>query len=79
MVNLRTRIRTWREHVGMRVTDLAAAVDVSTAAVAQWERSRNGTEPSHDHLAGIVRSYGITMARFWGELPPAKARGKDRP
>lgn len=71
-MNLNARIRAWREHLGLRVTDLAKQVGVSTAAVSQWEREENGTAPSHDNLAAIASAFGLSMAEFWGAIPKAK-------
>lgn len=72
-VNLNERIRAWRKHFGVRVTELARQVGVSSAAVSQWERDEHGTQPSHEHLAAIANALGISMAEFWGAVPRRRA------
>jgi transcriptional regulator with XRE-family HTH domain len=61
------RIKAWLEHLGMTMTALAEKLDISVSAVSLW--ISGGTEPTLDNLRGVVHAFGITMERFWGELP----------
>ncbi len=58
----------------MSVTQLAhhESVGVSVAAACQWEGD-DGTEPTHEHLAGIAAALGLSMGEFWGPIPKRKA------
>lgn len=71
-VKLNDRIRRWREsREGLTKAELARAVGVSSAAVAQWESG--GTEPTHDNVEAIAAAIGISLSVFWGE-PPAEPK-----
>jgi len=60
-VNLSVRIRKLRKAAGLRVTDLADQVGVSTAAVAQWERKKEPTTPSLDNLRKLASLFGLSL------------------
>lgn len=60
--------------------DLATAADVTVAAVYQWENGlkkkgepRQEIKPSLDKLEKVVSRLGISMERFYGRIPKAKA------
>lgn len=52
---------------------LAAAADVTVSAVSLWESGDRQTSPSQKHLAAVVSAMGLTMERFYGRVPKAKA------
>lgn len=68
------RIAAWRAAKGWTQQQLAEAVGVTHAAVYQWEGT-NGyhATPSLESLGKIVDALGITMERFYGRIPKAKA------
>lgn len=68
------RIAAWRAARGWTQQQLAEAVGVTHAAVYQWEGT-NGyhATPSLDNLEKVVAALGITMERFYGRIPKAKA------
>ncbi len=50
--------------------ELARAVGVSAAAVYQWEGTgESQTTPSVAHLTAIAAAFGLTMERFFGQVP----------
>lgn len=66
------RIVAWRESKGLDQHEFADLVGVTHAAVYQWERGM--TSPSLATLEKIAKKLGVTMERFYGEVPPkAKA------
>ena len=78
------RIKAWREAKGMSRQELADRVPrypsapdgetISVAAVYQWEGTgESKTTPSVPHLEAVVAAFGITMERFYGRIPKAKA------
>jgi transcriptional regulator with XRE-family HTH domain len=68
------RIKAWRDAKGWTQQELADAVGVTHAAVYQWELTDdNKTTPSLTHLEAVVAALGITMERFYGRVPRAKA------
>ena len=52
------KIKTFREKAGMSQRDLAEAVCVSQAAVAQWETG--GTQPTLDNLRKVADILGVS-------------------
>lgn len=73
-MDLSERIAAWRKAKGMSQRDLAKAVGVSVAAVYQWEGTgESKTSPSQVHLELVVEALGLTMERFYGRTPKARA------
>lgn len=70
-MKLSKRITHWREAAGLSQADLARAVDVSSAAVAQWEGDK--ATPSTHSLIAIADACGVTMSRFWGVIAEKRA------
>lgn len=75
-MKLNERITRWRESRGLTKSEFARRVDVSSAAVAQWE-NQDGTEPTHDSVDAIVKALGVSLSEFWGE-PPAGGKAPAR-
>jgi transcriptional regulator with XRE-family HTH domain len=72
-VQISKRITRWREsRDGLTKSELARRVGVSSAAVAQWESGN--TAPTHEHIEAIVKEVGISLADFWGAVPPARRK-----
>jgi len=64
----------WRKAKGMTQQALAKAAGVSAAAVYQWEGTgESKTTPSLMNLEKVVDALGITMERFYGRPPRARA------
>jgi transcriptional regulator with XRE-family HTH domain len=70
-MTLGSRIAAWRKAKGYSQGALAGAVEVTRAAVSQWED--NQTSPSQPHLEAVVKELGLTMERFYGPLPKVRA------
>jgi transcriptional regulator with XRE-family HTH domain len=70
-MDLGERIAAWRKAKGLTQRQLAAIVEVTHAAVGQWESGK--TSPLQEHLDAIVKHLGITMEKFYGRVPPSKA------
>jgi transcriptional regulator with XRE-family HTH domain len=69
------RIAAWRDARGLTQQQLAEAIGVTHAAVFQWEMDGDGrTTPSLKNLQKVCKVFGITMERFYGRIPKAKAR-----
>lgn len=73
-MSIAARIKSWRESKGWTQQQFAEAVGVTHAAVYQWEGT-NGyhATPSLDSLEKIASALGISMERFYGRIPKAKA------
>lgn len=72
--DLPERIAAWREHRKLTPGELAKKIGVTAAAVYQWEGTGDSqTVPSTMHLHALVEALDLTMARFYGALPVAKA------
>lgn len=72
MSNVGELLKAARQRANLTQSELADAVGVTRAAIAQWEG--NLTTPSRKHWAGISEALGIDM-RFEArtdELPPNK-------
>lgn len=65
------RIRAWRKHAGLTERGLADAIGVTPPAIYQWER--HGKIPTLNNLQKMVDAFGISMERFYGRTPKAKA------
>lgn len=73
-MELGERIAAWRKWKGWTVPRLAEAVGVTAAAAYQWEGTGKAkTSPAQPTLEKIVAALGLTMERFYGRLPKAKA------
>ena len=68
---LSIRIVSWRKAKGLTQGDIAKACGVGVPAVSQWESGK--AEPTHDHLVAAVARMGLTMPRFYGRVPKARA------
>lgn len=74
------RIAAWCAAKGLSLQDLAEAAEVTPAAVYQWVNGlkrdgepRREVKPSLDKLEKVVAALGISMNRFYGRVPRAKA------
>jgi transcriptional regulator with XRE-family HTH domain len=73
-VELCERIARWREHKGLSQQQLASKIGVTVAAVYQWEGTgESKTVPRLENLTALVEALGLTMERFYGRLPKARA------
>jgi transcriptional regulator with XRE-family HTH domain len=70
-VELSERIIRWRESRGLSQAALAEKIDISPSAVAQWELGQ--TVPSTRHLEKMAEVIGVSMTRFYGRAPKARA------
>lgn len=69
-MDLSARIAAWRELSGRSHRDLAEAIELSPAAIYQWEGSGDSiTTPSLPHLEAFVAALGLTMEQFYGRIP----------
>lgn len=71
VMDMKNRIKAWRESKNYTHADIADYCGVTRSAVAQWELAE-GTTPSHAHLAKLCEMLGISLAKFWGALPIRK-------
>lgn len=68
------RIALWRKARGLTQQQLAKEVGVTPAAIYQWEGTgESKTSPSVANLEAVVEALGLTMERFFGRIPGAKA------
>lgn len=67
---LPARITAWREWARISKADLADALDVSVQTIRNWEKGAH--PPTHDHLERVVATFGVSLAQFWGPLPPKR-------
>ncbi len=70
-MELGRRIFYWRTKAGLTQQGLADKVGVSDAAVSMWESEK--ATPGTVNLAAIADACGVSLAKFWGTLPAAKA------
>lgn len=66
------RIAAWRKVRNLSQQELAELVEVTHAAVYQWEKRQ--TTPSQDHLEAVAKALGLTMEKFYGRIPSGSAR-----
>lgn len=66
-----TRLLAWRLWRGKTQQEVADEIGFTKQAICNYENGRSA--PSQDSLAKIVKFLGITLAQFWGELPPKAA------
>lgn len=70
-MELSERITRWRELRRWSQAALAEKLDISPSAVAQWELGQ--TTPGTKHLHKMAEALGVSMERFYGRIPTAKA------
>jgi transcriptional regulator with XRE-family HTH domain len=70
-MELPIRIASWRKARRLSQAEFAAAVGVTVSAVSLWESGK--ASPSLKRLKVIVDRLGLTMARFYGRVPRARA------
>lgn len=70
-MHLGIRIAGWRKSKGLTQAELAQACEVTVSAVSLWEAGK--ASPTQEHLETIVDRLGVTMARFYGRVPKARA------
>ncbi len=71
-MNLGSRIAAWRKVKGLSERDVAQKLGITPPAVYQWEDGK--TVPSTKNLTKlVVEIFGISMERFYGRPPVAKA------
>lgn len=70
-MELGIRLAAWRKSKGLSQGYVAKALGITRAAVSQWEDGT--TQPTQDNLARVVELFEISMERFYGRLPKAKA------
>jgi transcriptional regulator with XRE-family HTH domain len=73
MTDLGHRIRCWREAAGLNQSDLARLVEAHASAVSHWESGRHA--PTAEMIGRIADACGISMAQFYGPLPPPRDNG----
>lgn len=72
-MELKERIRRWREGRSLTIPKLASLVGVTPEAVYQWESG--DTRPSLRSIDAMALVFNVSIPRFWGE-PPADKRAK---
>lgn len=70
-MELSERIKRWRDSRGLSQAAVAERLEISPAAVAQWELGQ--TTPSTKHLEQLAEVLGVSMVRFYGRAPKVKA------
>lgn len=70
-MDLSIRIAAWRKARGLSQSVLAVAAGVTVSAVSKWEAG--AAAPSQSHLTAIIDRMGLSMARFYGRVPRARA------
>ena len=70
-MELSERIAGWRKWKGLTQTALAGELDLTPSAITMWESG--AATPSVKHLGMFVDAIGISMERFYGRVPKAKA------
>jgi transcriptional regulator with XRE-family HTH domain len=74
-MQLSKRISLWREAAGLTRAELASLVGVTPAAIHQWECGlrKDGeivpVTPSTRRIMAMASVFGISLERFWGEIP----------
>ena len=63
------RLTQARELAGQSKTQVATALNVSGAAVTQWESG--GKRPTHENLAALSRHLDVPLTLFFRDLPSA--------
>jgi len=71
---LSTLLRSLRERQRLRVADVSALLDCSTAAIYAWEAGEK--EPGPAHLSALANAYSATK-KDRAELARLKAFGSD--
>jgi len=71
---LSTLLRSLRERQRLRVADVSALLDCSTAAIYAWEAGEK--EPGPAHLSALANAYNATK-KDRAELARLKAFGPD--
>lgn len=66
-MQLHERISAWIAHSGLSQNHIAEEIGVTRQAVSQW--MRGVTEPNIRSLVGLTLTLGVTMDRFWGDVP----------
>ncbi len=69
-MQLHERIRAWIQHVGLTRGEIADQIGVTPQAVSQWSCGTH--PPSTPHLQSLVSMLGVSMEKFWGNIPKEK-------
>lgn len=72
-MDLGSRITAWRKQRDLTQVELAERAGVSPSAICQWESPKYKAAPSQASLEAIVAALGLTMERFYGRVPRARA------
>lgn len=70
-VTIHARIRAWRKHEGLTQREVAEGLGVSQQSVWLWESGQ--TTPTTQHLSEFASLCGISMEKFWGDVPDEEA------
>jgi len=63
-----TRIRRWRAHLGLTLREASEASDLTVWQISNAELGK--VSPPADSLTQLVtRGLGLSMVDFWGRLP----------
>ena len=71
-MNLGSRIAAWRMARGMTQRELAKRVGVTVPAVYHWENGE--AVPRVKNVEKIASVCGVSVRRFYGEVPKPRAR-----
>lgn len=71
-MDINVRLTRWREHKGMTKSSLAAAADTTPQAVDRIESG--DSMPSLHMLEQLVKALGLTMEKFYGQLPKRESK-----
>lgn len=69
-MDLRTRIKRWRESRGLSKAELARRVGKTRSAIVQWEQGKSA--PSRETTEALAGVFGVSIPAFWGSAPRAK-------
>lgn len=74
-MTINQRVRAWRQYVGMSVPEVAKRLEITPAAIYQWEADpakSKPTTPSTKNLGALVEVLGVSLATFYGAVPARK-------
>lgn len=71
-MELGERLAAWRKFKDVSQGDVARALNISRAAVSQWEEG--DTAPTQGNLQLVVDFFEVTMEEFYGPIPKTPKR-----
>lgn len=71
-MDARTRMKAWREALGMKKLEFARALEVWPSMVTMWESGEYKLQPQPHHIDKLCAIAAISLSRFYGRLPRPK-------